>query len=85
LTGASGNDEFRFSQGQANGDTIIDFAGNGAGAGDSLRFSGYGAGATFTQVGATNQWVITYNGGASTETIRFSNNAAIDASDYIFV
>jgi serralysin len=85
LIGGAGNDTFRFVAGQGGGDTVQNFAGNGAGAGDTLQFSGYGAGATFTQVGATNQWVITYNGGASTETITFSNGAAIHATDYAFI
>ena len=61
LTGNAGNDTFVFNAGQANGDTIIDFAGNGAGAGDTLSFVGFGTagdGATFTQIGATNQWTI---------------------------
>ena len=61
LTGGAGNDTFVFNAGQANGDTIIDFAGNGAGAGDTLSFVGFGTagdGATFTQIDATNQWTI---------------------------
>src|SRR5215470_1194710 len=37
LQGDAGNDVFVFHVGEANGDTIIDFAGNGAGAGDSLQ------------------------------------------------
>ena len=49
LTGNAGNDTFVFIIGQANGDAVVDFAGNGAGAGDSLQFVGYGTGATFTQ------------------------------------
>ena len=43
LTGNAGNDTFVFNAGQANGDTIVDFAGNGAAAGDALLFVGYGA------------------------------------------
>ena len=61
LMGNAGNDTFVFTAGQANGDTIFDFAGNGAGAGDTLSFVGFGTagdGATFTQIGATNQWTI---------------------------
>ena len=45
----------------------------------------YGAGATFTQIGATNQWVITYNGGLNTEVINFTGNPTIDPTDYAFV
>jgi Ca2+-binding RTX toxin-like protein len=84
LTGNAGNDTFVFHVGEADGDTVIDFAGNGAGAGDSLQFVGYGSGATFTQQNAT-QWQIAYGaGGSSTETITFLNGASIDASDFLF-
>jgi hypothetical protein len=38
LTGNAGNDTFVFNVGQANSDTVTDFAGNGAAVGGSLRF-----------------------------------------------
>jgi Ca2+-binding RTX toxin-like protein len=84
LTGAGGNDFFRASAGQVNGDAINDFTGNGAAAGDVFIFSGFGAAATLTQIGAS-QWRITYNGGASTETFTLNNSATIDPSDYAFI
>ena len=84
LTGNAGNDTFVFNVGQANGDTVVDFAGNGAAAGDSLRFVGYGAGASFTNVDATH-WQVNFNGGASHDVITFMNGAAIDASDFLFL
>ena len=83
LTGNAGNDTFVFNVGQANGDTVVDFAGNGAGAGDSLHFVGYGAGASFTNIDATH-WQVNYNGGASHDVITFINGATIDASDFLF-
>jgi Ca2+-binding RTX toxin-like protein len=84
LTGDAGNDTFVFHVGEADGDTVIDFAGNGAGAGDSLQFVGYGAGATFTQNDATH-WQVNYNGGASHEVITITNGASIDPTDVLFV
>src|SRR4029077_3340432 len=51
LTGERGNDTFVFRAGQANNDTVVDFIGNGAAAGDALQFIGFGTaqqGATFT-------------------------------------
>jgi Ca2+-binding RTX toxin-like protein len=84
LTGNAGNDTFVFNVGQAGGDTIVDFAGNGAAAGDSLRFVGYGANATFTTIDATH-WQLNYNSGTSHEVITFMNGAAVDASDFAFV
>src|SRR5262249_16910995 len=84
LTGNAGNDTFVFAAGQGNGDTVVDFAGNGAAAGDSLLFVGYGAGATFTNIDTTH-WQVNYNSGASHEIITLMNGAAIDASDVLFV
>ena len=87
LTGGLGNDTFVFNALQANGDTILDFDGQGAGTGDSLSFLGYGTaaqGATFTQVGATNQWTIHSGLGGSDEMITLMNGATVDASDFLF-
>ena len=87
LTGNAGNDTFVFHAGQANGDTVVDFAGNGGAVGDALSFVGFGTaaqGATFTQVGATNQWQIHSGLDAHNEFITFSNGAAIDPNDFLF-
>lgn len=81
LTGGSGNDRFLFGAGQANGDVVTDFQGNG-GSGDLLVFSGYGAGATFTQDDATH-WAVDGNG--HHDVITFSNAATIHAGDWLFV
>lgn len=69
--------------GQADGDTIVDFAGNGVGAGDWLKFVGYGSGATFTNIDAMH-WQVNYNSGASHDIIAFSNGASIDVNDVLF-
>ena len=87
LTGDAGNDTFVFHAGQANGDAVVDFVGNGAAVGDSLSFVGFGTaaqGATFMQVGATNQWQIHSGLDAHNEFITFSNGAAIDPNDFLF-
>src|SRR5262245_51652814 len=82
LFGGAGDDAFVFAAGEADGDTVADFAGNGAGAGEWLLFIGYGSGATFTQNDPTH-WQVTYSGGQ--EIIAFANGAAIDPTDYVFV
>jgi Ca2+-binding RTX toxin-like protein len=84
LTGNAGNDTFVFHVGEGNGDMVADFAGNGAAAGDSLLFVGYGAGATFTNIDAT-RWQVNYNNGTQHETITFMNGAAIDMSEIAFM
>ena len=88
LIGNAGDDTFVFNAGQADGDTIIDFAGNGASAGDTLSFVGFGTvgdGATFTQIGVTNEWVIHSGLDAHDEIITLMNGASPDTSDWHFV
>ncbi|HEY7690081.1 MAG TPA: calcium-binding protein, partial [Dongiaceae bacterium] len=80
LTGGAGNDIFVLKAGEANGDVIADFTGNGAGAGDSIKFDGYGEGASLQFVSG-NQWRIVGNGIVETITIV----GAVAASDYSFV
>jgi hypothetical protein len=53
------------------------------GVGDSLKFVGYGAGATFTHNDATH-WQVNFNGGASHEILTFQNGASIDPTDIMF-
>jgi Ca2+-binding RTX toxin-like protein len=83
LTGGAGNDAFLFRPGEGNGDTIVDFAGQGVAPGDALLFIGFGLGATFTNINS-NQWQVNYNGGSSHDVITFMNGASVDASDFAF-
>jgi Ca2+-binding RTX toxin-like protein len=86
LTGNGGNDIFQFHAHEANGDAVVDFTGNGAAAGDTLVFSGYGPGATFTQMDAQN-WQVNYNenGVMYHDVISFLNLPTIDPTDYSFM
>jgi len=87
LTGGLGNDIFAFNAGMADGDTVADFAGNGAAAGDSLRFVGYGTaaeGATFVQLDATT-WQINSADNFFHDTITLVGAPGIDASDFAFI
>jgi RTX calcium-binding nonapeptide repeat (4 copies)/Bacterial cadherin-like domain len=81
LAGAGGNDTFVLFAGGAHGNTITDFGGNGAAAGDLLALVGFGPGATLHQVNATD-WQVTYSGGH--ETFTLGNGASIHPSDYQF-
>jgi Ca2+-binding RTX toxin-like protein len=83
LTGGAGNDIFVFRPGEANGDIVADFVGNGPAAGDALQFIGYGA-ATFENIDPTH-WQVVYNGGASADVITFLNAPVIDPSDFTFI
>jgi Ca2+-binding RTX toxin-like protein len=84
MIGGAGNDAFVFARGQAHGDIVQDFAGNGAAAGDRIVFSGYGAGAAFGQLNAT-QWIVISGDGLTSEIINFINAAPIHSSDFMFV
>jgi len=83
LTGGTSNDTFVFAAGEANGDTIVDFTGNGASVGDRIQFTGYGAG-SFVRIDATH-WQVNSASGAIHDVITFANAAAVHASDYSFV
>jgi Ca2+-binding RTX toxin-like protein len=86
LTGDGGPDTFVFRATEANGDTLLDFAGAGPNAGDMLLFEGYGTiedGASFTQVDATH-WQISSADGLINDVITLANGATIDQSDYLF-
>ncbi len=87
LTGGGSNDTFVLAAGQATGDAITDFNGNGAAAGDGLRFVGFGTaaqGATFLQLNAT-QWQIHSGLDGHNEMVTLVNGAAVDSSDFFFV
>jgi hypothetical protein len=85
LTGGAGNDNFVFLSGSTAGATITDFAGNGAAAGDTLEFHGFGLasdGATLTLLSG-NQWQIHSGLDGHNEVITI--NGGVHASDYQFL
>ncbi len=49
LTGGTGGDVFVFHKGEANGDVVMDFKGQGSG-GDEIHLFGYTAGTTFSRI-----------------------------------
>lgn len=87
LSGLGGNDTFIFFAGEANGDSIYEFEGNGAGGGDLLEFHGYGTaaqGATLVFVGG-DSWQINSADGTVHETIHLAGAPTLDPSDYVFL
>jgi Ca2+-binding RTX toxin-like protein len=80
LTGGAGNDTFILKAGQANGDVIGDFTGNGSAAGDSIKFDGFSSAAALTNTSG-NTWQIL--DGSKVET--FTIDGALNAADYSFV
>ena len=88
MVGGDGNDAFVFVAGSASGATVADFDGHQANEADYLIFSGFGTeaqGASFTQMGAPNQWQILSGLDAHTETITLANGAVPDMGDFFFV
>ena len=87
LNGGGGNDTFAFVAGDADGDSLVDFSGNGDAAGDTLLFHGYGTaaeGASFEHF-ADMTWVITSADNLVQEFITFQTLVAVHATDYAFV
>jgi Ca2+-binding RTX toxin-like protein len=80
LTGGTGNDTFILKAGQANGDIIGDFIGNGSAAGDNIKFDGFSAAATLTNTSG-NHWQIV--DGSTVEA--FTITGAVNAADYSFI
>ncbi|MBM3482457.1 MAG: calcium-binding protein [Alphaproteobacteria bacterium] len=79
LVGGAGFDTFKLKAGEANGDVIVDFAGNGTAAGDRLLFEGYGAAAQLVALG-NNQYRVSGNGFNDVIEV----NGALAAGDYSF-
>ena len=84
LFGGINYDTFVFRRGEAGGDVLMDFNGNGAGAGDMIRFAGYGPGAYLTTPDATRYAVHTGDG-AVVDIFTVRSGLPIHASDYYFV
>jgi len=87
LDGGDGDDTYAFTAGEANGDAIVNFSGNGALDGDSLLFRGYGAavdGAMFVLLD-DRHGQITSADGLIVENIAFETPVAIVPQDYAFV
>jgi Ca2+-binding RTX toxin-like protein len=82
LTGGAGNDTFVLRRGDASGDTLVDFNGGGAYAGDLVRFVGYGPGAYLTQAGMN---CAVHAGDGSVVDIFRTLTGPFDPSDYYFV
>ncbi len=86
LSGLAGNDTFSFVAGEAQGDVVWDFTGNGGGVGDLLRFAGYGSladGASLTSLG-DDLYEVTSADGLISETITVYGAVNI-AQDVVFV
>jgi len=81
LYGEGGNDTFVFFRGEAGADTIMDFEGAGAAAGDFIEFRGYGDGAWLTQVDATHWRINTLDG--FSETIALATGVTLTTADYL--
>nr|WP_128927173.1 calcium-binding protein [Bradyrhizobium guangxiense] len=93
LIGGAGNDQFKFKAGLADSAIISDFAGNGAAAGDTIAFEGFGTavqGATFTffsAAGADSVWQIHSGLDGHNEFITLkgiTTSVGVHSSDYLF-
>jgi Ca2+-binding RTX toxin-like protein len=84
LFGGINYDTFVLKRGAASGDVLMDFNGNGAGAGDMIRFAGYGAGAYLTTPDGLRYAVHTGDG-AVADIFTVRSGLPVHGSDYYFV
>jgi Ca2+-binding RTX toxin-like protein len=86
LAGGAGFDVFVLVAGEADGDAITDFAGDGALEGDSLLLLGFGSAASGAQILRLNatDWLVSSGDGLASAVIRLTNAASLHATDYAF-
>jgi Ca2+-binding RTX toxin-like protein len=80
LRGGAGDDTFLIRAGEADGDALLDFAGNGPGAGDEIVFDGFRADVSLEHLGG-NSWRLVDGDRVEDLTIA----GPLDATDYRFV
>jgi hypothetical protein len=84
MTGGSGGDTFVFHKGEANGDVVMDFKGQGSG-GDSIELVGYAAGTTFTRIGNGSSDIYQINDHGVIETVTIHGPGHVSLSDVHFL
>ena len=87
LNGLGGIDNFVFRPGDANGDVVHEFVGNGAAVGDFMYFIGYGTaaeGASFVQLTA-DTWQINSADGLTHDVITLAGAPTVDPGDFVFI
>jgi Ca2+-binding RTX toxin-like protein len=83
LTGGAGSDKFYFQKGEANGDVVMDFKGQGSG-GDEIHLIGYAAGTTFTRIGNGSSDLYQINDHGFIEYVTVHGPGHVSSSDVIF-
>lgn len=84
LFGGPGNDIFVLRKGEADGDVILDFRGNGNQAGDTIELVGYSPGSTLAQLpGNPTAWLVTDAASGTIDVVRILGN--VHVTDYSFV
>lgn len=82
LWGEGGTDIFTYIPGQANGDVIHDFSGAGIAGGDTLRFTGFGVGATLSYNSDTQLWTAASADNSISESFTIVGVTYLSGSDY---
>ena len=84
LFGGDGKDVYVLRKGEADGDTITGFWGQGASDGDSIVLEGYGAGTTFTRVGGGSSTLYEINDNGFVEYVTILATGQVHSTDYSF-
>ncbi len=78
--GGADKDTFILMRGDANDDTIQDFA-----KGDRIQLLGYSGGSTLTKVaGSATDWIVTDGVSRTAELLHLSNGYALKTGDFLF-
>ncbi|HEY5710944.1 MAG TPA: cadherin domain-containing protein [Allosphingosinicella sp.] len=85
LRGNGGDDTYIFVKGEADGDTILDYFGEGASVADSIILQGYAAGTTFTRIGGGSSTLYEINDHGFIEHINIIATGQVHPTDVTFL
>jgi hypothetical protein len=85
LRGNGGDDTYIFVKGEADGDTILDYFGQGAAVADSIILQGYAAGTTFTRIGGGSSTLYEINDHGFIEHINIIATGQVHPTDVTFL
>jgi VCBS repeat-containing protein len=84
MQGGGGDDTYILRKGEVQGDTILDYFGQGAAVADSLVLVGYGAGTTFMRIGGGSSTTYQINDNGFIETFTIVATGQVHQTDVTF-
>jgi VCBS repeat-containing protein len=84
MQGGAGDDTYILRKGEVQGDTILDYFGQGASVADSIVLVGYGAGTTFARIGGGSSTTYQINDNGYIETFTIVATGQVHQTDVTF-